>query len=255
MQTMYPERIVAIWCRSGTALAYWERGEIDRPEIPAAVYGIPVVCNPGVRENDHERFHAAWDGARDMFQAYRAHQAPIAFAPDPRTAHECGDSRYLAIPFFDGCLALRLPDKAHVDAPLKPIDQQTGWLAIPLTFEITPAASYSGKAEEAVWLPSRQVADAWAEYVRTGYVTAFAIERDGQPLARVPEQEKARFGRPLFQAMSYHDTPEKPLPVMQYIDRTATAGKKHVYRVFAVNSSDLRSAASAPATLAQPSHP
>lgn len=47
MQTLYPERIVAIWCRSGTAYATWMKGDVPRPEIPAAAYQVPVMCNPG----------------------------------------------------------------------------------------------------------------------------------------------------------------------------------------------------------------
>ena len=50
-----------------------------------------------------------------------------------------------------------------------------------------------------------------------------------------------RFGRPLFQAMSYHDTPEQPLPAMKFVDATAHTGP-HVYRVIAVNSVGLQSA-------------
>ena len=285
MQTLYPQRIVAVWCRSGTAFAYWQRGEIPTPDLPEAVYGIPVVCNPGVKENDHERFRAAWDGAWAMFEAYRAKKALIAFAPDPRTSHECGDSRYLAIPFFDACLGLRLPDKQKTGAPLRPIDLRAGWLAVPLSSKAEPADCFQGKVEQSVWLPNRQVAEAWSEYVRIGYVTdrspppaprcvrvaadaagcvaitweteadlesgltAFEIERDGQPLLRVPEKPIARFGRPLFQPMSYHDTPEKPLPDMRCVDPAPQPGKKHTYRVIAVNSSDLRSAPSTPATL------
>src|SRR6185369_6160807 len=33
MQTMYPERIVAIWFRSGTAFSTWEKGDIPRPKL------------------------------------------------------------------------------------------------------------------------------------------------------------------------------------------------------------------------------
>ncbi len=56
-----------------------------------------------------------------MVRDYRSKGGLIAFAPDPKTGHETGDSRYLAIPFFDACLGLRLPDKAG-GADLKPID-------------------------------------------------------------------------------------------------------------------------------------
>ena len=133
MQTMYPDRIVAIWLRSGTAFATWEKGEIPRPEIPAVAHTIPVMCNPGAKENGDKRFSGAWNGTLAMFKAYRAHGAPIGFAPDPRTSHQCGDCRYLAIPFFDACLAMRLPGKGSVDQKLKPVNMTAAWLAAPLS--------------------------------------------------------------------------------------------------------------------------
>ena len=68
------------------------------------------------------------------------------------------------------------------------------------------------------------------------------MQRDGKELSQVPEKAVGRFGRPLFQAMSYHDTPERPLPALRFIDRTATAGAKHEYRVITVNSVGLKSA-------------
>jgi hypothetical protein len=72
--------------------------------------------------------------------------------------------------------------------------------------------------------------------------------RDGKDLAQVPEKPIGKFGRPLFQSMSYHDTPTKPLPDMRYVDTTAGPAAAHQYRVITVNSVGLRSqpAAAAP---------
>lgn len=244
-----------------------------------------MMCNPGAKEKGDKRFDGAWTGSLAMFKAYRAKGAPIGFAPDPRTSHECGDSRYLAIPFFDACLALRLPDKDGKDMKLKPVDVKAGWLAPLLGEKAEPTAAYAGKAEEAVWLPGERVARAWEEYVKTGAVgdrtpppapfavkvaiqpdqsvaltwdaeadlesglQAFVIQRDGKDLAQLPEKPVGRFGRPLFQTMSYHDTPERPLPAMRYVDREARPGGKHEYRVIAINSAGLRSTPSRPAAL------
>lgn len=282
IETMYPERIVAIWLRSGTAYAVWEKGEIPKPEITAAVYAIPTICNPGAKENGDKRFNGAWAGAMAMFQAYRAQGVLIGLAPDPRTAHECGDSRYLAIPFFDACLAMRLPEKGSTDVGLKPMDPNAAWLAASLSESAQPASQYFGRAEEAVWLPNEQVANAWAEYVKTGGVSdttpppppsevkvirqadqtvaitweaaadfesgiqAFIVQRDDHDLAQLPDKPAGRFGRPLFQTLSYHDTPEKPLPEMRFVDRVPVPGANHAYRVITVNSVGLRSVASAP---------
>src|SRR5258706_3509459 len=74
MQTLHPDRIVAIWLRSGTAMTQ------ANPETPAAAYEIPVVCNPGPKENGDKRFHGAYTGTLAMFKAYRSTGSPIGFA-------------------------------------------------------------------------------------------------------------------------------------------------------------------------------
>lgn len=274
MQTLHPERIVGIWFRSGTAYSYWEKGEIPKPEITPAALQIPMMGNPGLKERDDPRFSVAWTGTMDMFRAYRAQGAPIGFAPDPRTGHECGDSRYLAIPFFDACLAMRLP--AKVGQPLKPVNMEKAWLAPVQGSEAKAASEFSGDPKEAAWLPNAAFARAWSEYVKTGAVSdatpppapvnvrvtmksegaeltwdapadfesgigSFVVQRDGIDLAPVPEKPVGRFGRPLFQRMSYHDTPEAPVPALRYLDTTARAGQKHVYQVITVNSVGLKS--------------
>jgi hypothetical protein len=206
-----------------------------------------------------------------MFRAYRAKGAPIGFAPDPRTGHECGDSRYLAIPFFDACLAQRLPPRGSTAQTLRPVDEKAAHWAVLHGDKSVPAAEFAGERAESVWLPSAGVARAWSQYVKTGAVEdatpppaptavtaaasgdgpvelrweaaadfesglqGFIIRRDGQELARLPQKPVGRFGRPLFQAMSYHDTPEKPLPEMRYLDATAKPGAKHAYEVIAIN--------------------
>lgn len=277
MQTMYPDRIVAIWFRSGTAFSTWGKGEVPTPDFPAAMFGVPMMCNPGAKENGDKRFNGAWVGNMEMFKSYREKGAPIGFAPDPRTSHETGDSRYLAIPFFDACLAQRLPPKGSSSQKLKPIDLNKTWLAPLLGDQPAPAAKYRGEVTESVWLPDAAVAKAWAEYVKKGStedatpppaprdvkaspraggqieltwdaeadfesgLQAFIIQRDGKDLTQVPEKPAGKFGRPLFQGMSYGDTPEKPLREMRFLDTTAQTSKRPVYHVIAVNSVGLKS--------------
>jgi hypothetical protein len=280
MQTMYPDRIVAIWFRSGTAFPTWEKGEIAKPEIPDTAYGIPIMLNPGAKEKDDKRFAGAWTGSLAMFHAYRAKGSPVGFAPDPKTSHECGDSRYLAIPFFDACLAMRLPDTG---AKLKPVEMKAGWLAKLLSDKAASPTEFKDKVDDAVWLPNEKLANAWMSYVKNGEVPDttppppatniriarkadgsveitwdaeadfesgirnFVIQRDGREIAEVPEKPVGRFGRPLFQTMSYHDTPEKPLPQMKFVDKNAKPGDKAEYRVIVVNGVGLKSAARGPA--------
>lgn len=275
MSVLHPSRVVGAWLRSGTSF-----GAKNTEEIPAAALGVPVMGNPGAKEKGDKRFDGAWTGTFAMFRKWRSLGAPIGFAPDPRTSHECGDSRYLAIPWFDALLSLRLPDAAG--GPLKPVDPKSGWLAVALGDTAVPADTFEGKPEEAVWLPNERVAKAWTEYVKTGAVSddtppapvvelnaerteagvvltwavqadlesgvrSFLIVRDGRDLASFPEKPAGKFGRPLFQAMSYHDTPEKPVPALRYVDATAPPDAKPAYRVLVVNGVGLKSEPSAEA--------
>ena len=276
-----PERIVAIWFRSGTAFSTWEKGEIAKPTVPDAAYAIPMMCNPGSKEKDDKRFNGAWTGTLAMFHAYRAQGAPIGFAPDPNSSHDCGVSRYLAIPFFDACLAMRLPEAGSPGQKLRPIDMSQEWYAVVEGSEAAPAASFSGKAAEAVWLPNAAVAKSWSEYVKDGAVSdtspppaptavtvarlaggeveirwqaeadfesglrEFIILRDGTEIGAVPPKPVAKLGRPQFQSMSYHDTPEGPLKEMVFRDETAKTTGKTRYEVRAVNTVGLKSAPAA----------
>ncbi len=293
MNTMHPDRIAAMWLRSGSVAQFRTHDEFPQPRVPAAAYAIPIMLNPGVKEeatfrpNPNGKEKGPWFGNLATFHEYRAEGAFVGFAPDPRTDHECGDSRYLAILYLDACLAMRLPDKGSKTQTLKPMDTSKAWLAPLMGKEAVPSAAFKGDLKESVWLPNEAVAKAWMEYVKTGAVSdttpppapfsvrawpkgakgedgteiiwsadadfesgigGFIVLRDGQELAKVPQVPVGKFGRPLFQAMTYHDTPAKPLPEMRYLDTSAKAGAKHNYEVIAVNSVGLKSAPSVKAT-------
>ncbi len=279
----HPERVVAMWLRSGSAAIFRTHPEFVQPQIPEACYAIPIMVNPGVKEekanpqNPPGYEKGPWWGNLATFREYRQHGGLIGFAPDPRTGHECGDSRYLAIPFLDACLAARLPDKGSPDQTLKPMPTSGAWLAPLLGSDAVPATDFKGDVKEAVWLPTEAVAKAWMEYVKTGAVGdttppraphnvkakfqgdqgaeitwnaeadfesgigQFIVLRDGAELAKVPEKPLGQFGRPLFQGMTYHDTPTQPLAQMRYLDASAKSDQKHVYTVIEVNSVGLKS--------------
>src|SRR5262249_48641424 len=137
---------------------------------------------------------------------------------------------------------------------------------------------FDGDPLQAAWLPSEAIARAWMQYVKDTAVTddtappaptnvrvsgneiswdaeadlesglaSFIIERDGQFLANLPEQDKNPFGRPIFQNLQYSDTPTQPLVPRRFTDSQAEPGKKHTYRVIAVNTAGLKSQTAASA--------
>lgn len=281
MTLLHPERVAAAWLRSGVPLlqANPERPTIKYHTVPKAALKVPVMCNPGTKEGvtvKDGRFAGVWPSNEAFFLAVRGQGGLISVAVDPLTAHECGNQRYFAIPWLDAMLTARLSTDGSTT--LRDLPTSDVWLAAPTGSAALPAAKYSGDPLQAAWLPNAEVAQAWQQYVTdtavkdttpppaptqvtlagnvlSWSVTAdldsglagFVIERDGQQLAKLPEQPKNPFGRPIFQNLQYSDTPTQPLVPLQYTDATAEPGKKHVYRVIAINTVGLSSTPSAPA--------
>lgn len=287
MVLLHPQRVAAAWLRSGVPLltANPQRPTIKPHTVPDAALGVPMMCNLGTKEGvtvKDGRFAGVWPANEAFFDAVRGQGGLVGVAVDPLTAHECGNQRYLAIPWLDACLTARLPE--NPGEPLKSMPSKGVWLAAnPIGTEAVPASSFDGDPLKAAWLPSEAVARLWMQYVKDTAVpdvtpppapanvrvagntltwtaaadlesglASFLIERDGEICARVPEQGKNPFGRPIFQNLQYSDTPTQPLVPMQFTDEKAAPGQAHTYRVIAVNTAGLKSQAAAPLPVAQP---
>jgi len=275
MTLLHPERVAAVWLRSGVPLLQPnpDRSTIKPYTIPGPALGVPIMCNLGTKEGvtvKDGRFAGVWPANEEFFTAMRAQGALIGVAVDPLTAHECGNQRYLAIPWLDACLSARLPEKPG--APLHPMPVAEAWLAPLLSTEALPAATFPGDAKTAVWLPGERIAKAWMQYGKDSAVSDptpppspgeiqakgpeltwtaeadlesgiahFIIERDGQAIATVPKEPKNPFGRPIFQGLQYSDTPAAPLVKMTFTDPKPEPDKSHSYRVLTVNTVGLKS--------------
>ncbi|MBL9083986.1 MAG: hypothetical protein JNK76_19365 [Planctomycetales bacterium] len=275
MVLLFPDRVAAAWLRSGVPLLTPnpERPTIKAHTLVDAALQVPVMCNPGTKEGvtvKDGRFAGVWPANEEFFRAVRSHGGLIGVAVDPLTAHECGNQRYLAIPWLDACLSARLP--TALGEPLRAMPLDDAWLAHVTGSEALPAAEFAGKPLEAGWLPNEAVARSWMQYVKDTEVTdatpppaptnlridgnrltwdaeadlesglaGFVIERDGEFLANLPEQGKNPFGRPIFQNLQYSDTPTQPLVPLEFVDADAANGKRHHYRIVAVNTVGLKS--------------
>jgi len=265
----YPQRIVAVWLRSGVPI-YSAEPYLGEP-IPQAALAVPVMCNLGTKEGVTVTTNWVahmWPNVRAFFKNFRGQGGLIGVAVDPNSEHDCGNSRYLAIPWFDVCLTARLPNEAG-SAELKPMPTNEAWLAPLPGNRAQPAAEFKGDAKTAVWLPNERIAKAWSEYVKDDNVSdptppppptavrvspageltweaeadlesgiaEFIIERDGKELTRVPKQHSGYFvGRPTFQQIGYGDEPTPPLPDTRYTDKTAHWWGKYTYAVRTVNT-------------------
>ncbi len=272
---LHPERVVAAWLRSGVPLLKPnpDRATIKAHPLSEATLRVPLMCNPGTQEGvtvKDGRFASVWPANEVFFNEVRSKGGLIGVAVDPLSAHECGNQRYMAIPWLDACLSARLP-KVSGD-PLSAMPAAGAWLAPITGTEAVPAPKYADDPLKAAWLPSESIARLWMQYVKDTAVTdltpppaptnvrrrgnelrweaeadlesglaGFIIERDGQVLAKLPEQGKNPFGRPIFQNLQYSDTPTQPLVALQFTDTQAEPNKSHVYRVLSVNTVGLKS--------------
>ena len=232
-----------------------------------------MMCNPGTKEGvtvKTGRFARVWPANETFFKTVRGQGGLLGVAVDPLSAHECGNQRYLAIPWLDACLRARLPGKAG--QPLKPMPAKEAWLAPLLGQTAVPAAALIGDKTKAVWLPNKAIAQMWMQYTQdtkvidttpppapknvkwTGRTLTWTAEADPEsgishfiimqgdrPIATVPENPTNRFGRPLFQGLQYSDTPPVPLAKMEFTAKDTITLTKSAYRVVAVNTAGLRS--------------
>jgi hypothetical protein len=280
MTMLRPERVVAAWLRSGVPLfeADSNRAAIKPHVLPDAALAVPLMCNPGTKEGvtaTDNKFKGVWPANQAFFKAVRSRGGLVGVAIDPLSSHECGNSRYLAIPWLDACLAARLPAKPG--EPLAAMPADDAWFAPVTGGDAAQAKGFAGDPLALGWLPNERIATAWMQYVKDTAVTdttpppapmnlrldkgsltweavadlesglaGFVIERDGVRIATLPEKPRNPFGRPLFQGLLYSDTPPQPLAAMTFTPPGATPAS---YRVFAVNTAGLESVA---ATLAPP---
>ncbi len=278
MLEKYSNRILGIFCRSGTAASAWMSGEVKAPVYPPAAYQVPMVINPGLQERDDVRFKGAWTTSTQFFNFFRSRGAPVAFAPDPFSGHDCRNSRLMAIPFFDACLGQRLPMR---DGQPLSIGAGKGWLGEWTTGAIKPPGAMSETdARTLSWLPDAASARAFSEYVRFGITTdataplvapkivsvkpgpargeftiqwtaeadfesgirQFAIYRDGVRIAVYPSPNvDLKQGFPQFQGISYHDTPLANSPKMVYTDTPPEGSVPPAYAVMTINTPGLES--------------
>ncbi len=272
---LHPDRVAAAWLRSGVPLleADPDKATIQAHAVPEAALGVPVMCNPGTKEGvtvKEGRFAGVWPDNETFFRALRGRGGLVGVAVDPLSSHECGNQRYLAIPWLDACLTARL--SGQEGGGLKAMPVEGAWLAPLLSTTARPQEEFSGDAHEAVWLPNAAIAEAWSQYVTDTAVAdttpppapsapvlaqgeltwtaeadlesglaRFHIERDGEIVATVPEAAKNPFGRPLFQGLQYSDTPTAPLVEMRWRDPSPVAAKSHRYRIIAENTVGLKS--------------
>ncbi len=275
MTLLYPQRVVGAWLRSGVPLleANPERPSIKAYQLSESALSVPMMCNLGTKEGvtvKDGRFSGVWPANQTFFQALRSRGALLGIAIDPLSSHDCGNQRYLAIPWLNDCLGARLPSR--LGEALRSVSLDDAWLADPVGKEARVAVGVTENALAQGWLPNERLARLWEHYVRDAKVpdvtpppaptqirlkgnqlhwqaeadlesglAGFVIAVKGRELVRLPRDSKNRFGRPLFQGLQYSDTPSAPLVAMQWTDESLRGVSAADIRVIAINTVGLRS--------------
>jgi pimeloyl-ACP methyl ester carboxylesterase len=281
MVLMYPERVAAAWLRSGVPLlkADEKRAGIRAHVLREEALQVPIMCNLGTKEGVTDttgRFAGVWPANKALFNALRSQGGLVSVAIDPLTSHECGNQRYLAIPWLDACLTARLsPDGAHT---LQPINITSAWYSELTGVKAESGEMFSGDKLQASWHIDERMAKLWEQFVKDAQVVdttappkvrkievegkeirweaegdlesgiaAFEIYRDGTLIATLGNGSKNPFGRAVFQGLQYSDTPQQPLIEMVYLDEQALGSQAlgsvpvNRYKVVAINTVGLKS--------------
>lgn len=278
MTLLYPDRVIACWLRSGVPLFETnpDRESILPYKLNPDSLHVPIMCNLGTKEGvtvKTGRFSKVWSANQKFFKKVRGAGGLVGIAIDPLSSHECGNQRYLAIPWFDACLTARLPSKPS--QPLRKMKKDQAWLAPVLDTTAISVQKYKGDPLKGVWLPSQRIAKTWMHYVSDTEIpdltpppsptrikfsnptpnkvritwqaradiesglSHFIIKKNGKIIGQVPEKLVNRYGRPLFQGLLYSDTPTQPLNVMEFIDEQTE--ELNQYEIIAVNTVGLAS--------------
>lgn len=276
MALLYPERVAAAWLRSGVPLlqADEKRGGIKAHVLREETLQVPIMCNLGTKEGVSDttsRFAGVWPANQVFFHAIRSQGGLIAVAIDPLTSHECGNQRYLAIPWLDACLTARLAaDGSHA---LKSIDLASAWYSELTGLRVQSGDEFAGDKLQASWHIDERMAKLWEQYVKDTNVSdttpppkvtmleikgkeirwqaegdlesgiaGFEIYRDGALVATLGKDVKNPFGRPVFQGLQYSDTPQQPLYEMVFVDENSQeVGPVTGYKIMSINTVGLKS--------------
>ncbi len=265
MTNRHPDRTIAIWARSQALTEYTEKALL-----------VPIVFNYGEGEKTG-RFEAVHKNSQAAFSTYAPKGAVWAVAVDPKSSHDCRNSRQLAIPFFDKILAARLPKEGTELRAVPRFD----WVGDPETFAIYNNTRRRGEVLPQCWLIDEEFAKQWQEYCKTGEVKdtskpaaptirvvsvsdkgvslkwdaeadlqsgakLFIVYKNGAKLAEVGGEKTKGNPNGFVQIANYGDEPEPRSPVFAFVDEAGKVGDS--YQITLLNHAGLESEKSAAAT-------
>jgi len=156
MISRHPGRVLAASFRGGC------HKQFGSPEFRArfleTARDLPLLFVWGKRETVPTSSHyVSWKPMNAMYRALRLQGSPVGRVIDPRSEHNCDDSRLIIIPFFDAVIS------AHVRGA-KPAGALVE-IATRTRRDITPE---SLRDPNLTWLPNSHLAECWREFAERG---------------------------------------------------------------------------------------
>lgn len=155
-----PERIIAAFCVSAAF-----DPKFDYSSLAAK---IPIMLRHGGKGDYNNEGANCWQTAFHHFKRLRSMNGCVSIVPTPNSDHGSGNSRYLALPFFDAVISTRFSNGNLLE--LKSIDNSKVWLGDTLTKKVFKLSEYKGDASLLSWLPDSVTAYKWKEFISTGTV-------------------------------------------------------------------------------------
>ena len=160
MMKNYPERIIGVFAYSPAFDPKWD--------YPQAAYKIPLMIRHAGSADLNGPGVACWQTALNTFARFRENNGYASLAYNYGQDHNYSYVRSMAIPFYEGVLAQRLPE--HPLGMLKDMNPSKVWLGDNAVYHIMSASDFKGNVPSMNVLPDSTVAVKWREYVITGTV-------------------------------------------------------------------------------------
>lgn len=158
MIVRHPGRVLAASFRGGCHKQFGDPA--FRAKFAPVALNLPLLFVWGKRETvPTSSHHVSWAPMNTMLQELRSQGGTVARVIDPRSEHDCCDSRLLVASFFDAVLTASLAKQGLPGALVDMASLQDR--------EMTPSAL---KDPALAWLPTPKLARRWREFSETGTI-------------------------------------------------------------------------------------
>ncbi|GEP43626.1 alpha/beta hydrolase family protein [Brevifollis gellanilyticus] len=152
MIARHPKRVLAASFRGG---CHKQFGDPEfRARFGPLAREIPLLFVWGKRETVPTSSHfVSWEPMNTMFRELRLLGGHVCRVIDPRSEHNCDDSRLMSINFFDAVLSGESKPGALASLEKLEMKELSG------AYEIDPSLA---------WMPNQRLAQMWQEFSKTG---------------------------------------------------------------------------------------